>query len=546
MNPACPALFGKRSRLVGHDRTASHLPVVRDHAVPRVLVAHDGTHDLLLCRVGCGKLANEGAVVHHADPVTDAEQFRHFRRDHHDAFTGRRQFVDDTIDLVFRTDVDAAGRLVENQDLGVRHQPFRQHDLLLVAAGELADFLIDIRAANVHPGPVLAGGLQFGDFVDHPVRGHPVKACQSDVRAHVVGQDQPELLAVLGHIGKARIDGVRNIREGDFAAIEPNSPADVGAPRPAEQTHREFGAARAHQTGNADDLAAPHVKVHIPDDLPLGMQRVMHRPVLHLQDGISDSGVTRRKPVRKVPIDHAADDPVLLHRLDPAIDLVDGPAIAQHRDAVGDAGDLVQFVGDQDRGDALPAECDEAIEQRRAVGLVEAGGGFVQDQQAHPLGERLGDLDQLLLADTEIGDQRVRLLMQADLGQQFPRTPVHRVAIDDAEPRGRVRKEDVLRDRHQRNQRQLLVNDDDPERLGIVDIAKAPLLAVEGDRPLIAAERIDAAEHFHQRRLAGAVFTDQRVNLAGLDGEIDVTQRRHACKALADAAHLEHGRHRIN
>ena len=442
-----------------------------------------------MSRPRAGKLADEGAVVHHADPVADAEQFRHFRRDHHDALAGRRQFVDDTIDLVFRTDVDAAGRLVEDQDLGVRHQPFRQHDLLLVAAGELADFLIDVRAANPHPVPVIAGGLQFADFVDHPVRGHLVKACQGDVLAHVVGQDQPELLAVLGDIGKAGIDGGRNVGEVDLAAVEPDSPADVGAPRPAEQAHREFGAARAHQAGDAHDLAAPHVKVDILDDLPLGMERVIHRPVLHRQYGIADPRMTLRKPVSKVAIDHAADDPVLLHRLGPAIDVVDGAAVAQHRDAVGDAGDLVQFVGDQDRGDALLPERDETIEQRGAVGLVEAGGGLVQDQQAHPLGERLGNLDQLLLADAEIGDQRVRLLAQADLGQQFPRTPVHRVTIDDAEPRRRMRQEDVLRDRHQRNQRQLLVNDDDPERLGIVDIAKAPLLAVEDDGALIAAVR---------------------------------------------------------
>ena len=35
------------------------------------------------------------------------------------------------------------------------------------------------------------------------------------------------------------------------------------------------------------------------------------------------------------------------------------------------------------------------------------------------LGQRLGDLDQLLLADAQIGDQRVRLFAQADLVQQF-------------------------------------------------------------------------------------------------------------------------------
>ena len=61
-------------------------------------------------------------------------------------------------------------------------------------------------------------------------------------------------------------------------------------------------------------------------------------------------------------------------------------------------------------GDALGAEREQTIEQRRAVGLVEAGGRLVEDQQPHLLGQRLGDLHQLLLADAEIGDQRVRRL----------------------------------------------------------------------------------------------------------------------------------------
>ena len=132
-------------------------------------------------------------------------------------------------------------------------------------------------------------------------------------------------------------------------------------------------------------------------------------------------------------------------------------------------------------------ECDETVEQRGAVGLVQARGRLVQDQQPHLLGQRLGDLDQLLLADAEIGDQRVRRLLQAHLRQQLPGAPVDLVAIDHAEPRRRMRQEDVFRDRHQRDQRQLLVDDDDAERLGAVDVAKAPLLAVEDDGAFVAA-----------------------------------------------------------
>ena len=43
--------------------------------------------------------------------------------------------VDDRVDLVLRADVDAAGRLVEDQHVGVGEDPLGQHDLLLVAAG---------------------------------------------------------------------------------------------------------------------------------------------------------------------------------------------------------------------------------------------------------------------------------------------------------------------------------------------------------------------------------------------------------------------------
>ena len=77
-----------------------------------------------------------------------------------------------------------------------------------------------------------------------------------------------------------------------------------------------------------------------------------------------------RKAVGEIAVDHAADDPDLVDRLTAAIDGIDGTAVAQHGDAVGDARDLVQFVRDQDRGDALRAERKQALEQGRiALGV---------------------------------------------------------------------------------------------------------------------------------------------------------------------------------
>ena len=67
-------------------------------------------------------------------------------------------------------------------------------------------------------------------------------------------------------------------------------------------------------------------------------------------------------------------------------------------------------------------EFQQQIEQRVAVAFVEAGGRLVEDQQLDLLGERLGDFDQLLLADAEIGDQRLGRFVQADLGEQLARS----------------------------------------------------------------------------------------------------------------------------
>jgi hypothetical protein len=52
------------------------------------------------------------------------------------------QLVEQVIDLALGAHVDAARRLVEDQDLGVGGQPLADDDLLLVAAREVLDLLL--------------------------------------------------------------------------------------------------------------------------------------------------------------------------------------------------------------------------------------------------------------------------------------------------------------------------------------------------------------------------------------------------------------------
>jgi hypothetical protein len=62
------------------------------------------------------------------------EDLGQVRADHDDRHAALREVIDQAVDVGLGADVDAAGRFVEDQEAGVRVEPFAQHDLLLVAA----------------------------------------------------------------------------------------------------------------------------------------------------------------------------------------------------------------------------------------------------------------------------------------------------------------------------------------------------------------------------------------------------------------------------
>jgi hypothetical protein len=175
------------------------------------------------------------------------------------------------------------------------------------------------------------------------------------------------------------------------------------------------------------------VQVDVVDDHTLGPRRVVHAPVAHLHHHVADGRLARRVAVGHGAADHAADDAVLVGALLAAVDGFHRGAVAQHGHGVGHARHLAQLVRDEDAGDALRLQVQQQRQQRLAVAFVQAGGGLVQDQQAHALGQRLGNLHQLLLANAQLAHRRGRRLLQAHALQQFgprggawPRRPPRR------------------------------------------------------------------------------------------------------------------------
>ncbi len=256
---------------------------------------------------------------------------------------------------------------------------------------------------------------------------------------------------------------------GNLPPADPHHPAPLASPGLAEDAHGELGAARADQPGEPHDLAPADEKIDVLDRHAARIERMLHRPGADLEMDGADLGGARREAVFQRAAHHEADDVVLIERgaasvLAAAVDGGDGAPVAEHGHRIRHPRHLVQLVGNQDRGDAAALEGDEEIEQRRALRLVEGGGGLVEDEKLHLLGERLGDFDQLLLADPEMGDQRLGRFMEPDLGEELLGPAVGHGAVDEEAPGLLVAEKEVLGDREEGDEGELLMDDDDARR----------------------------------------------------------------------------------
>ena len=76
--------------------------------------------------------------MHHQGAVGQADDFFHLAGREQDGNALAGQLIHQFIDFFLRADIDAAGRLIEQQQLRLEAEPFAEHDLLLIAAGKIA------------------------------------------------------------------------------------------------------------------------------------------------------------------------------------------------------------------------------------------------------------------------------------------------------------------------------------------------------------------------------------------------------------------------
>ena len=428
-------------------------------------------------------------------------------------------------------DVDAAGRLVEDQEARLGGEPARQQRLLLVAAGQELDRLVGVRSADVERLDEFVGDRPAFGGAERLQPAAPGLQRQNDVLTHAEVADDTVGLAILGT--EAEAERNRLARRGDTlgGAIDGRGAA-VGLVD-AEQQLRGLGAAGAEQAGDADHFAGADVEIEGRHGGAPAVAAQGHEALA----GRAAAAVPADGLVFELAAEHGADHVDALQPLDVA--RLHLAAVAQHGHALAEREDLIEEMGDEDHADAARGQLAHGGEQRLHLAGVEAGGRLVEHEHLARQIDRAGDGDDLLHGDRIVAERGAHVDVEAVVGEQRAGERIGPRRATEAQP-GRLAAEiEVFRHRQVRQQVHLLIDRADAEPLGIGGIGRIDRRAVEPD--LAGITRQDAGHHLDQGRLPGAVLAEEGMYLAGAQVEIDRIERPHAGKRLGQPSDLEDG-----
>ena len=195
-------------------------------------------------------------------------------------------------------------------------------------------------------------------------------------------------------------------------------------------------------------------------------------------------------------------------------------AVVENDDAVTHGVDLLHDVGRENDRTLFAKVANEGSDLDELVG-VEAGGGFIEDEQLGIAEERLGEADTLAVAFAQFADMLVTLRRQADAVDEV----INNIGIPRFRDTGKSRhKLQVLGDVH------LVV-----EGVVLGEVADA---FGYGNGTVVSAPEAD--EDLHQRGLTGTVGSEQSEDLAFGNGQRDVAQDLLRPKRLVDMLNMHH------
>ena len=213
--------------------------------------------------------------------------------------------------------------------------------------------------------------------------------------------------------------------------------------------------------------------------------------------------------------------------------VADHLAVAHDGRGVAHALHLFEAMRDVEDRLSLGAQPFQRLEQLVGFLRRQNRSGLVEDDEFRLLQQAADDLDALALADRQVADQRIGVERQpVAVGERLG------LCGDGGNRRLVVeRQRDVFRGRQRLEQREVLEHHADAKLLGRTRAADPDRRAVPAYFAGIGLKR--AEQHLHQRRLAGAVFAEQRVDLALADRQVDVVASLQRAEDFRQAANLQ-------
>ena len=313
--------------------------------------------------------------------------------------------------------------------------------------------------------------------------------------------------------------------------VEPDLAAALAQP---EQGFEEFGASRADQPGEAEDLPRPNAEARVLGEAFRAEMRDFER----------------RRPGRRRRARRIEREQVAPHHQAGHVDRFQfgaGPrrhllAVAQNRDDVGDRLHLLEAMGNVKDRDALGLQFANELEERRRLDRRQRGGRLVEDHDAVGDGQRAGDLRQLPLRDRQALDRHVHRRLDAEHAHRLGRAAVHLAVVDPKAPPRLPAEKHVLGDRQIGREHDLLMHEHDATALGVDRPLQFDGRAVELQDA--AGRRQMAADDLHQGRLSGAVLADDRMDFARADIQRNVAQHLDRPERTRQADRFQNGRRR--
>jgi hypothetical protein len=184
------------------------------------------------------------------------------------------------------------------------------------------------------------------------------------------------------------------------------------------------------------------------------------------------------------------------------------------------------MVRDVDNRHPVSAKSTKDCEQAIRLGAGEGCGRLVEDENSGLAAESASDLDKLALARRERIDAAVGIEWETKRLQTIGCAATDSAAVDPGAKTRLLAERKVLGNRHSPDEAEFLVNDRDTPRDRVGRSREPDGRAIKADLATVRADR--TAEHSHQRALAGAVLTAERMDLTSPDDQLDSPECFHS------------------